>query len=317
MMNLGSLTRTLLAPVLATGLVATSAAMAPADVATKKRTPLPHRIALPDGFQPEGIATGQGNRAFLGSRADGDIYSANLRTGGGHRIHQGDGTPAVGLKLDRKGRLWVAGGDDGDAKVVNTRTGRSLARYDFIAGTTGASFVNDVVLHKRAAWFTDAQRPVLYRVAPRQGAAQDARVRKVPLTGAWNQVANEFNANGISTTPNNRQLLVVQSFTGRLFRVNPANGVARRVGLHGYLLTNGDGLLRRGRTLYVAQNRDNKVAVIRLTKSGKSGRLVRDDHRAQLRRADHDRGLGGGLYLPNARFTTTNPTKFWITRVHR
>ena len=29
-------------------------------------------------------------------------------------------------------------------------------------------------------------------------------------------------------------------------------------------MTNGDGLLLRGRTLYVVQNRDNKVAVVKL-----------------------------------------------------
>ena len=55
---------------------------------------------------------------------------------------------------------------------------------------------------------------------------------------------NEFNANGISTTPNGRALLVVQSFTGKLFRVNPRTGRAGRVRLGGYPLTNGDGLLR-------------------------------------------------------------------------
>ena len=92
---------------------------------------------------------------------------------------------------------------------------------------TGSTFINDVVLHKDAAWFTDSQRPVLYKVAPRQGRPADARVRRVPLTGAWHQVANEFNANGISTTPGDRALLVVQSVTGKLFRVNPSTGVAR------------------------------------------------------------------------------------------
>jgi sugar lactone lactonase YvrE len=313
-MKLGNLTRTLLAPVLATGLVAASATGAPADDAAKARTPVPQRIALPDGFAPEGIATGMGFRAFLGSLADGDIYSANLRTGGGHVIHQGDGTPATGLKLDRAGRLWVSGGDDGDAKVVNTRTGRSLAHYNFANGST---FINDVVLLKGAAWFTDSQRAVLYKVAPLRGRPADANVRRVPLTGGWRQVPNEFNANGISTTPGNRALLVVQSITGKLFRVNPSDGVARRVGLHGYLLTNGDGMLRRGRTLYVAQNQDNKVAVLRLSKSGKSGRLVRTITARSFDVPTTIAAWGGGLYLPNARFSTPSATKYWITRVPR
>ncbi len=279
---------------------------------------MPQRVELPDNFQPEGITIGQGGRAFLGSRLDGDIYAANLRTGTGRRIHQGDGTPAVGLKLDGRDRLWVSGGPGGDAKVVNKRSGKLLATYNFIGSTTAPTFVNDVVLHRRAAWFTDSQRAVLYKVGLR-GPASKAKVRKVPLTGAWNQVPDEFNANGISTTPNGRALLVVQSVSGKLFRVNPKTGRATRVGLRGYLLTNGDGMLRQGRTLYVAQNQDNKVAVIRLTKSGRFGRLVRTITSSGFDVPTTIAAWRGGLYLPNARFTTppTPTTPYWITRVHR
>jgi sugar lactone lactonase YvrE len=298
-------------------LAAALAAPATAPPANATRPVGPPRIDLPDGFRPEGIAIGRQPVAYLGSLADGDIYRANLRTGKGRVISQGDGTSAVGMKLDGRGRLWVAGGDDGDAKVVNARTGRVLASYDFAGASTAPSFVNDVVLRKRAAWFTDSQRAVLYKVSPVQGRLARARVRTVPLTGAWTQVPNEFNANGISTTPDGRALLVVQSVTGKLFRVNPRTGRAAQVGLGGYALTNGDGMLRRGRTLYVAQNRDNKVGVLRLTERGTHGRLVRT-----LRSAGFDVPTTiarhrSSLYLPNARFTTppTPTTDYWVTRV--
>ena len=217
----------------------------------------------------------------------------------------------VGEVVDR-----VAGGADGDAKVVNARTGRVLAHYDF---TSGTSFVNDVLLRKGAVWFTDSQRAVLYKVTPRRGKAAGAKVRTVPLRGAWRQVPDVNNANGISTTPDGRALLVVQSATGYLFRVNPRNGNAVRVALGGTSLLNGDGLLRRGRLLYVAQNRDNKVAVIKLGKRGKTGHLVRT-----LRSPDFDvpstiASYGKRLYLPNARFTTppTPTTSYWITGIRR
>ncbi len=303
----------------ATLLAAALAAPATAPPANAVRQAGPQRINLPDGFRPEGIAIGRRPVAYLGSLADGDIYRANLRTGRGRVISQGDGTPAVGMKLDRKGRLWVAGGADGDAKVVNTANGRVLANYDFVGASTAPSFVNDVVLLKGAAWFTDSQRGVLYKVSPVRGRPARARVRTVPLGGAWNQVPDEFNANGISTTPDRRALLVVQSVTGKLFRVNPRNGRATLVGLRGYTLTNGDGMLRRGRTLYVAQNRDNKVAVLRLGKRGHFGRLVRT-----LRSPGFDVPTTiarhrSSLYLPNARFGTATPTPetadYWITRV--
>jgi len=308
-------TRSLLTVLLVAGLTGVAP---PAAGAT--RTPGPPRINLPDGFQPEGIAIGRRPVAYLGSLADGDIYRADLRTGGGRVISQGDDTPATGLKLGPKGRLWVAGGAGGDAKVVSTRTGRTLDTYDFVGTTTAPTFVNDVVLRRKAAWFTNSRQAVLHRVSSIKGPVAQARVRTVPLTGDWVQVGeNDFNANGISTTPDGRALLVVQSNTGKLFRVNPRNGRATLVGLRGYALTNGDGLLRRGRTLYVAQNRNNLVAVLRLSRHGYFGRLVRT-----LRSPGFDVPTTiarhrSALYLPNARFGTATPTPetadYWITRV--
>jgi sugar lactone lactonase YvrE len=296
---------------------ALAAPIAPAP-ANAARPAGPPRINLPDGFQPEGIAIGRRPFAYTGSLADGDIYRADLRTGRGRVISQGDGTPSVGMKVDRKGRLWVAGGPDGDAKVVDTRTGRVLANYDLVGASAAPSFVNDVALRKGAAWFTDSQRAVLYKVSRRNGRLAQARVRTVPLRGAWSQVPNEFNANGISTTPDGRALLVVQSVTGLLFKVNPRTGGAVRVGLRGYSVSNGDGLLRRGRILFVVQGRDNKVAVLRLNGRGSLGRLVRTLRSPGLDVPTTVARRGSALYLPNARFGTT-PTPatadYWITRI--
>ncbi|MFD0855480.1 hypothetical protein ACFQ07_24775, partial [Actinomadura adrarensis] len=58
----------------------------------------PERIPLPDGFQPEGIAIGPGPFAYLGSRVDGRIYRADLRTGKGGVFSPGPGTTSLGLK---------------------------------------------------------------------------------------------------------------------------------------------------------------------------------------------------------------------------
>ena len=107
----------------------------------------PTRIELPNGWLPEGIAIRQ-TTAFFGSRADGDIYAADLRTGAGRVIAQGPGTPSVGVKVDNLGRLFVAGGPAGTGRVVDTSTGEQLRNYQF---TTATSFVNDVVLTPGAA----------------------------------------------------------------------------------------------------------------------------------------------------------------------
>ena len=96
--------------------------VAPAEA--KHRHTYPDVIALPNGFQPEGITIGKRPIAYLGSRVDGDIYAADLRTGEGRVVVEGDGTPSVGLKVSRDGRtLYVAGGTAGTAKVIDLRTG--------------------------------------------------------------------------------------------------------------------------------------------------------------------------------------------------
>jgi sugar lactone lactonase YvrE len=262
----------------------------------------PTTIPLPDGFQPEGIAIGALPFAYFGSLADGSIYRANLVTGQGRVISQGPGTASVGLKIDRRGRLFVAGGDAGNARVVSASTGEVLAGYQLASQPT---FVNDVTLTPHAAWFTDSLNPVLYQVPleRRGGLPGPDEVVTVPLTG--DLVFEEgFNVNGISRTPDGAGLLVIQSNTGLLFRVDPATGVTTTVDLGGQTLPNGDGILLSGRTLYVVQNQLNQVAVVRLDHSGSSGRVV-----AQLTDQGFDvpttvAKFGNRLYLPNARFTT-------------
>jgi sugar lactone lactonase YvrE len=305
--------------VLATGL-ATSLAPAPAQAHGNgngpQDRPFPAVITLPDGFRPEGIAI-RGTTAYFGSLADGDIYAANLRTGEGRVISQGPGTPSAGLKVDQRGRLFVAGATGGDARVLDTRTGAVLASYRF---ATGASFVNDVTLTRRMAWFTDSANPVLYGLPlGRHGslpAADDVVV--LPLSGDYVHQPG-FNLNGIAATANERWLLAVQSNTGLLLRIDPRTGVARTVDLGGYVLTNGDGLLVRGRTLYVVQNQLNRVAVFRLNSDASAATLQRTITSPNFDVPTTVAAFGRWLYLPNARFSTppTPQTSYTAVRVSR
>src|SRR5262245_36982289 len=96
---------------LVTALVAPPA-VAQAQAETHATTSYPTQFSLPDGFQPEGIAV-SGRWAFFGSRATGDIYRADLRTGTGKVFSKGPGTPSLGLKADGRGRLFVSGGSGG------------------------------------------------------------------------------------------------------------------------------------------------------------------------------------------------------------
>ncbi len=264
------------------------------------RAPFPTEFSLPDGFQPEGIAI-SGTSAFFGSRATGAIYRADLRTGRGRIINRGSGTPSLGLKVDFRGRLFVAGGSGGDARVLDARTGRVLVRYRL---ARGESFVNDVLVTHNAAYFTDSTNPVLYKLPFGRGGTLPRRAVRIPLRGAIDY-ADGINANGIAPAPDGRSLLIVQSNTGKLFRVDHRTGLTRQVDTGGASLANGDGLLLQGRVLFVVQNRDNTVTALRLNRRGSSGKEI-----AKLtdRRFDIPTTVApfrNRLYLPNARFSTT------------
>lgn len=285
----------------ATAASAASAAMG-ASTSPAASTVFPGTVPLPDGFAPEGIAINAGPYAYVGSLADGSIYRADLRTGAGEIISEGPGTPSVGLALDARGRLFVAGGVAGDGRVVDVSTGEVLASYQF---ATGPTFVNDVVLAGDAAWFTDSLNAALYGVPLGPGGSLPAagEVTTLPLTGDF-ELVEGFNANGITGTPDGTGLLVVQSNTGLLFRVDPAAGVATQVDLGGETLPAADGMLLRGLTLYVVQNRLNQVAAVELDRTGTTGTVV-----AQVTDPSFDvpttvAAFGDRLYLPNARFGT-------------
>jgi sugar lactone lactonase YvrE len=274
----------------------------------------PARIDLPDGFQPEGIAIA-GQHAYVGSIPTGSIWRGNLRTGRGAVLVQRTGRAAIGVDVDR-GRIFVAGGPTGRAFVYDARTGVDVATLTL---TTGNTFVNDVVVTRQAAWFTDSMNAVLYRVPlSRNGRpGPQSAVRTVQLTGDFRQQAG-FNANGIDATPNGRTLVIVQSNTGKLFTVTTA-GVTREIDLGGVTVTNGDGILLDGRRLYVVQNRDNRIRVIQLAANLRSGRIVRTITHPNFDVPTTIDDLGRRLYAVNARFgTTPGPAvDYWITQVRK
>lgn len=278
-------------------------------------TVFPTTIHLPDGFQPEGIEIGALPYAYIGSLTDGSIYRVSLVTGRGKILSEGPGTQSVGLELDAQGRLFVAGGEAGDARVVNSLTGKVLADYQL---TTGDTFINDVTITGGAAWFTDSFNPVLYKLPlGRWGTlpGQDAIVT-VPITGDYEQV-DGFNANGISDTPDGKALLVAQTATGLLFRVDPATGEATTVDLGGQTLPFADGILREGRTLYVVNS--GQVSVVKLDRTGRSGTVIAEITDPRFDSPTTVAAFGNRLYVPNARFDVepTPETEYTVVAVRR
>ena len=263
----------------------------------------PETIQLPNGWQPEGIAIGNGSLFYAGSIPTGAVYVGDVRTGMGKVLVQGAaGRAATGMKVDGK-KLWVSGASTGKAFVYDVKTGALIREYQLASGTD-PTFVNDVIVTRKAAYFTDSNRPVLYRVAiGGHGTPGDAT--SIPLTGDY-QHQSGFNLNGIEATGDGRTLFAVQTASGRLFAIDATTGVARAVDLGGTMLTNGDGMLLRGRTLYVVQNQSNQIAVLKLKQkhgvwSGALQRTITDsdfDVPTTIAR------YGNRLCAVNARFST-------------
>ncbi|KHD76624.1 superoxide dismutase [Actinoplanes utahensis] len=263
-------------------------------------TALPRTITLPSGFQPEGIAIGAKPYAYFGSRADGDIYRVDLRTGAGATFSEGPGTASLGLKVD-DGRLFVAGGAGGDARIIDLRTGAVLKSYPLRPPADGP-FINDVIVTRDAAWFTDSRSLTLFKLPLGRHGRLPAAAVAVPLTGDIAlQTGN--NANGITTTPDGRGLIIVQSNTGYLFRVSPS-GVTSRIDIGDETVVNGDGLWRRGRDLYVVQNRLNVITKIELNRRGTTGEVISRTGNPAFDVPTTIAEYHKRFYLPNARFTT-------------
>ncbi|MCA1682047.1 MAG: superoxide dismutase, partial [Acidimicrobiales bacterium] len=60
----------------------------------------PDRIALPPGFQPEGIDVGRGTTFYMGTIPTGAVYAGDLRTGVGDVLvpEARDGPPSASRK---------------------------------------------------------------------------------------------------------------------------------------------------------------------------------------------------------------------------
>ena len=283
----------------------------------KGRTPTV--IDLPRNFSPEGITTAKRHAFFVGSRTTGAIYRGSLRTGEGDILVEGgpdvagDDRAATGLKVDRYGRLFVSGADSKHIRVYDARTGDELR--DYFAGDD-AGFINDVIVTRRGAYLTDSNNPWLYFIPfGRRGELGD--LTRIPLGGDFVNAAG-FNANGIEAARGGRSLIVVKSNTGELFEVDAATGVADRIEVTGGdgELVNADGMLLKGRTLYVVENRDDPdpgaagvgvISVVKLGRNLASGRIARTIHSRLFQVPTTIARSGGRNYVVNAKFGLPNP----------
>ncbi|MDH3681997.1 MAG: hypothetical protein OEV40_18830 [Acidimicrobiia bacterium] len=305
--------------------VAAAVAAVPADASGGSGHRLPSTIDLPEEYFPEGIASGRGSTFYVGSLNDGTIYRGDYRTGKGAVLTEPTGPFAtIGLNVDRYGRVWAAGGTTGSGRVYDGRTGELLATYAFTGPVE--SFINDVIVTKNAAWFTDSGTridpdpanfvfpgfPRLFKVPLGPGGRLPGPDRFEELPVDVPDISFP-NLNGIETTPDGKALIVAQNVEGTLYRVDPRSGSAALVDVD-HSFAGPDGLLRQGRTLFVVEPGAARVATVRLDARGDAGEIVRLVTVPGAESPTTAALFGRGLYVVDARFfTMTGP--YVVTRI--
>jgi sugar lactone lactonase YvrE len=279
----------------------------------------PARIDLPNGFFPEGIESGHGTSFFVGSLLDGTIWRGDLRTGMGAVLAAGaPGRASAGIAYETgHNRIWVAGGGpqlvgSGDVRVYDASSGALLATYQ----PPRVGLLNDVAITHDAVYVTDSGFPQLVVIPlPRDGALPPPSAATILPIGGDMLQAPGINLNGI--VADHGVLIVANSTTGKLFRVDPATGIAKRLDLGGADLSYPDGLELVGDTLYVIRPFDNRVTVISLDARLTKGIVLGDLTDPSLDIPSTATVAAGRLWAVNLRFTTppTPTTPYWITQL--
>lgn len=299
----------------------------------------PKLVDALDGAPPEGFTIGKGHNGYNGS-IDGSIYKVDLRTGQGETL-----VPAepgfdwqtechkLGMRVDpRSNYLFVAGCINGDAYVFDADTGEEVMKYQL--APQYESTINDIAITRDAVYFTDFAQPYIYRLPlSRNGripGAEDAATA-IPLTGDFEAGDNLWGvyANGIAATPNGKTLIIGNSGTSKIFRVDPTTGHADEilvdpplVGLAegGFL----DGIVLRDGVLFIltADTTDtyppvDRIQVVLLGDDLLTGTLVGSITDPDLDGVASGALHGDSLYVNNARYWNYPgpPTEYWITRL--
>ena len=290
-------------------ILAAALAIAAAAAPVAAASPFPTRIQLPSGWMPEGITAGAGTTIYVGSLAGGGVWRGDVRTGLGTVVVPAWGGAATGVEYESgANRLWVAGGPTGTVRVYDATTGDLLRAYTFAP----AGFLNDLVVTATAVYVTDSFNAWLDVIPLGQNGALPATdaVTTLPLSGITFE-PGQFNANGIVATRG--WLLVVDSFTGGLFRVDPTTGTATEVSTGGTSVTNGDGLELRGGTLYVVRN-SQLVEVFRLGPGLTSATPLAELTSGDLSVPTTAAVQAGRLWVVNARFGIATDD-YWVSQV--
>jgi sugar lactone lactonase YvrE len=233
---------------------------------------IPTSYVLPgSNVFPEGIDyLPRSGQFFVSSTGDGSVLRGefgNPTASPAFVAPTGVPFSAIGVVVDKRNDLlYVAGGGTGNVRAANLDTGAVLRTY-----TSGAGgFLNDLVVARGGdVYVTDSFRPTLWRIPA--GAAAGALEPWLSLVGSPIQYTAGFNLNGIVETDNGKFLIVSQSSTGKLYRIDVDTKEIRQIDL-GAESVPADGLELNGKILYGVAG--GQIVKIRLAPGFASGQVL-------------------------------------------
>jgi hypothetical protein len=224
---------------------------------------------------PEGVAVKHHGRVFfVGATRDGTIYRGTIDDPVVREfIPGGPGKAAIGIEVVGN-KLYVAGGPTGNVLVYNLRTKQVVASFSTGAG----GFLNDLVVTRKGdVIVTDSFRPTLWHITARQVRAGSGTPEAIPV-GPEIAYQSNFNLNGIVARQGGKQLIVVQSNTGFLFRIeldDDEESGREITRIDAPLLVGGDGLLLDDGRLIVVQGNPAALQFLNLKGGATRAELVK------------------------------------------
>jgi len=155
---------------------------------------------------------------------------------------------------------------------------------------------------------------------------QGGSVRPDPLIGsdATDPLGTPQTANGIVLMADNKTLVIGDSSTAQIYRVDPKTGVSDRIILDAPLVGFIDGIVRDERRLYILTPADpedptdvDRIQVVKLDKDMLTGKLMGIITDEDLDGVASGAIRGNSLYVNNARYTTfpEADTEYWLTKL--
>jgi len=292
--------------------------------------PFPASIPVRAGSPPEGFTIGVGTTAYNGS-IDGSIYKFDLRTGEGGELVPPEPDVDVfndcyklGMRVDpRSNFLFVAGCYGGNAYVFDADTGEAITTYELAPAYS--TVINDLAITTDAVFFTDFTQPYLYRLPLTTNGQLPVGATTTPILLSNDVGDGPLTANGIIATPNGRTLIIGDSATANIYRVDPTTGYSDRIVVNPPLVGFIDGIVLHQGMLFILTPADpsdpsdiDRVQVVALDKELLTGTVVGVITGPGLDGVASGAVFGSSLYVNNARYTTfpEADTAYWVTKLN-